>query len=150
MRRKLPFLAVMLALAGFPAVADQSTSKPKYLTEPEVREAFVGRPVAGVYPTAQNWRELMKADGSTDYAEQRGSFVGRWWFSAKGELCFEYTAEGGGGCFYYVKLSANCFEHFFEANKGERGVLGLPRGLLSNGKMWRSDEPSTCEEKPTS
>jgi hypothetical protein len=150
MRRNLCFLIVTMAFAGISAAADQSATKPKYLTEKEVREAFVGRPVAGVYPTAQSWRELMNADGSTNYAEQRGSFVGRWWFSAKGELCFQYTAEGGGGCFYYVQLSPNCYEHFFEANKGERGVLGLQRGLLTNGKMWRSDEASTCEERPTS
>ena len=150
MRRKLTLAAVIAALVSAPAAANQSATKPKYLTEQEVREAFVGRPVAGVYPTAQNWRELMDADGSTNYTEQRGSFVGKWWFSAKGELCFQYSAEGGGGCFYYVRLSANCFEHFFEANKGERGVLGLQRGLLTNGKMWRSDEPSTCEERPTS
>lgn len=150
MRRKPSLLAAMLALIACPAIADQSATKPKYLTEQEVREAFVGRPVAGVYPTSQNWRELMSADGSTSYTEERGSFAGKWWFSEKGELCFQYSAEGGGGCFYYVRLSANCFEHFFEANKGERGVLGLQRGLLTNGKMWRTDEPNTCEEKPTS
>ncbi|KAB2848497.1 MAG: DUF995 domain-containing protein [Hyphomicrobiaceae bacterium] len=150
MRRKLSYAALPLALLCASAAADQSTQKTKYLTEQEVRQAFVGRPVAGVYPTAQNWRELMSADSSTHYVEERGTFTGRWWFSAKGELCFQYTAEAGGGCFYYVRLSPNCFEHFYEANRGERGVLGLQRGLLSNGKMWRTDEPSTCEERPIS
>ena len=149
MNRWIAAFACLLLIGTGLAAADQTQSTRRYLSADEVREAFVGPPVAGAYTNGQSWREQMQADGSTHYVEERGTFNGRWWFNARSELCFEYDGNGGGGCFVYVRLSANCYEHFFEAKKGDSGTDLGSRGLVTNGKLWRANEPPTCEERPT-
>lgn len=140
--------AIILALSCAPALGD--VVRPPavtYLSEAELRSLMIGRPMAGVYPEGTPWRETIMADGTADYAENAKRKPGRWWFEQDGYLCFNYPSEGTGGCFKYVKLTANCYEHFSKPRLGTDD--GLPNPMMSNGKLWRDDQPSTCEAEPS-
>lgn len=111
-----------------------------------VREAIVGRAVQGIYPDGRVWSEMLAADGRTALNEAGMPNTGRWSFDRNEQLCFLY--ERGhtiGACFRYVAIGPNCYEHFFQIRSGDD-----KSGWLSNGRLWRTAEPSTCAEKPTS
>lgn len=148
------FLAgLALAVAG-PALGDDAEPRMgTWIAESELRTLMLGRPMAGVYPDGTPWRETIKPDGSSDYVENGKQKPGRWWFDKEGYLCFNYPATGTGGCFKYVRLTANCYEHFSKPRLDDRGVPdtsgSVPGGLMTNGKLWSNDRPSTCEAEPT-
>ena len=86
----------------------------------------VDNPAAGVYPDGVAWTETMHTSGRTDYAERGERRAGDWNFNDAGELCFRYDHNKGGGCFRYVRLGANCYEHFVEIGPRE-AVFSNPR-----------------------
>jgi hypothetical protein len=141
----VPVLAMVGVLAGN---AERAEAGANWMTESDVRDTLVKRQVAGTLPNGQPWTELMMENGQSDYVEGGRPMKGRWWFDAHGQLCFRY-APGVGGCFRYVRISANCYEHFFGANDQPILSPGLGPNILSNGPLWRLDEPSTCDAKPS-
>lgn len=135
-------------MPAVPGRAERALPGLRWMSEAEVRSALVKQKVAGTLPDGQPWTELMLDDGRTDYVEGGRPMQGRWWFDAAGQLCFRYS-PGGGGCFRYLQLSANCYEHFFSASQSPIPMPGPGAGILSNGPLWRLDEPSTCDAKPS-
>lgn len=140
-------LGLSLVAAG-PGHAGRAASASRWMTEPEIRSMFVKRMVAGTLPDGQPWTELMREDGRSDYVEGGRPLDGRWWFDEHGQLCFRYVS-GSGGCFRYLQLSDNCYEHFFSASQQPITGTGIGRDVLSNGPLWRQDEPPTCDAKPS-
>jgi hypothetical protein len=143
----LATLTLMIA-AVLPGNAERVASSVRWMTESEVRATLVKRQVAGTLPDGQPWTEHMKENGQSDYVEGGRPMQGRWWFDPHGQLCFRYV-QGTGGCFRYVRISANCYEHFFGANDQPILSPGIGPNILTNGPLWRLDEPSTCEAKPS-
>lgn len=121
-----------------------------WMTADEVRALLVGEPAAGVYPDGNAWAETMHPGGRTDYTEKGERKQGDWYFSPAGELCFRYDYGKGGGCFRYVRLGSNCFEHFSALSpRGEPPGEGPGARHVTNGKLWRTREPATCDERPS-
>lgn len=140
--------AALAVVAGSLMALAQSPPGP-WMAVDAVRAALVDRPVAGIYPDGQSWRELMRADGSTSLTESSPPQGGSWHFNALDELCFVYTGEPAtGGCFRYVRISANCYEHFFREGNPDPGTMPEDH-WLTNGVLWRSDVPSTCDARPS-
>ena len=144
------FLVGLLACAPAPVRADTPApgKRATWMTVEEMRAALVGRPAAGVYPDGIAWTETMHESGRTDYTEKGEHKAGDWYFSPSAELCFRYDHGQGGGCFRYVRLGPNCYEHFIEIGSGPPGD-GPGARFLTNGKLWRTDEPATCDERPS-
>lgn len=143
---------VCLALAPVAARSDtpRPDARPRWMTVEELRKVLVDNPAAGVYPDGVAWTETMHTSGRTDYAERGERRAGDWNFNDAGELCFRYDHNKGGGCFRYVRLGANCYEHFVEIGpRGSPPGEGPSARFLTNGKLWRSNEPATCDERPT-
>ena len=141
LRRVLPAIATVSALTA-PATAE--TPAQAWMSTSALRAFMLDRMVAGTYPDGVPWREHMRANGSTVLWEAQGQDLpGSWWFNAADELCFNYPGrQPGGGCFRYITKSRNCLEHFFRDTDADE--------WMTNGHLWRADEPSTCDETPSS
>lgn len=147
-------VALPRSAAQSPSPNDESR---RWMTRAELEKLMLDRTVKGVYPEGTPWRETMHPNGSTDYWESAKHQVGRWWFEPNGMLCFKYDLTGGGGCFRYMVVSANCFEHFSlndapatpPEGKPTPQAPPTPPRLASNGRLWREDTRSTCDGVPT-
>lgn len=119
-----------------------------WMTEADIRRELVDQKLAGIYPSTVAWSEHIRADGTSDYEEAGIRSPGRW--TVEGPLfCFMYDAPLAGGCFRMIKLGANCYELYVE-----REAYAFPserprEGIAWNGRMWRTAEKATCDEKPS-
>lgn len=152
--RLLAGLAVLCLIAVAPAASRADTPAPGkrliWMSVEELREVLVGEPAAGIYPDGIAWTETMHAGGRTDYTEKGERKSGDWYFSPAGELCFRYDQDRGGGCFRYVRLGSNCFEHFTEVGpRGSTPGNGPSARYITNGKLWRTREPASCDDRPS-
>jgi hypothetical protein len=142
-------LIAAAVLTGGPLSVAGASDGTTWLSVDEVRTALLGRPAAGIYPDGVAWSERITPDGRADYMERGERRGGVWSFNLEGELCFRYDDGRGGGCFRYVQISRNCYEHFYQV-VGPRGASKGPDDrFVTNGRLWRTDEPQTCDEKPT-
>ncbi|MGE0768975.1 MAG: hypothetical protein AB7L90_21240 [Hyphomicrobiaceae bacterium] len=150
MRLLTAFAIAMANLAGSVAVmaAEGERSGLVWLSGDDIRAAFAGRPLAGLYPSQRPWTETIGADGTTDYRESSNHWRGRWWIRNR-EFCFSYPPPGVGGCFRVTRISENCFElyEFGTALGGEETPPNIAN--LWNGRMWHADQPTTCEARPS-
>lgn len=137
----------LLTLAAATYAHAQSDGPMNWMSRNEVVEAFVDRQLSGIYPSGVPWTELVRRDGTSDYREGRSRREGRWWMSGD-HFCFTYALPQSGGCFQVVKVGQNCFELYAVGVAG--GAQAPPAGARRswNGRMWREDQPATCEETP--
>ncbi len=141
--------ALFLALVAVgPTAAEENRSGLAWMQGEEIRSAFAGRPLAGIYPSERTWSEHVHADGTSDYVEGEKRWRGEWWVEAR-EFCFSYPPPGLGGCFRVTRISPNCFE-LYEVGSGQ-GQAEEPPNLANqwNGRMWHADRPTTCEARPS-
>jgi hypothetical protein len=136
----LTVAAVLLGATPLQAEPQQS-----WMTDAQIHGLLVGHQVTGIYPNGSSWTETMKADGTTALTEGSGPSTGHWTL-AGGLLCFKYR-ETGGGCFRYVVRGQNCYEHFFQLTPDDASQSEwLPgRPVVTNGRLWRTDQPKSCE-----
>jgi hypothetical protein len=147
--RVLIAVALGLAIAAPIRAAGSERQSPRFMTADSIRQEFAGKPLAGVYPSGKRWREFIFSDGTTDYHESSSvRRPGKWWLTTL-EFCFSYPPPGLGGCFRVVKVSSNCYELFDYGGPLGRSDAPEPRKGFWNGRMWRSDVASTCEESPS-
>lgn len=138
------FSIALYFTAASAALADQQ----HWMTADAIRAEFAGKALAGIYPSGVTWSEDIAADGTTDYREALVRRPGRWWLTTL-EFCFSYPPPGIGGCFRVVKMSANCYEIYeFDSELGRRDVPPRENGAW-NGRMWRTEAPATCNERPS-
>lgn len=141
--------AVSAVLAGGPARGEEEVApRLAWMSGDAIRAEFSGRDLAGIYPNGNRWTETIAADGTTDYREGPKHWRGKWWVEAR-EFCFSYPPPGVGGCFRVVRVSANCFELYdFSSQAGSKEDPPW-LGNLWNGRMWHTDRPTTCEDRPS-
>jgi hypothetical protein len=124
--------------------------QPAWMTDAQIHALLVGHQVTGIYPSGERWVETMKADGTTALTEDGGPSTGHWTLGspgAPGLLCFKYV-ETGGGCFRYKVVGPNCYEHFFQIAGGDTTGSAAWRHdlpVITNGRLWRTDQPRACE-----
>ena len=150
MLRSIPQLGVGIALFLAAATAShaQDDTAQRWMSADAIRAEFSGKPLAGIYPSGVTWTEDIAADGTTDYREGAIRRPGQWWLTAL-EFCFSYAPPGVGGCFRVVRMSVNCYEIYeFGSELGRRDAPPRQKGAW-NGRMWRTEAPTTCEEKPS-
>ena len=148
-----PALALLAAAAVVGACvtvagATEPTDRPtRWMSGDDIRSRFSGRALAGHYPSGALWSEHIFTDGSTDYREGAKHWRGNWWLTGL-EFCFAYPPPGVGGCFRVVRMSANCYELYDFSTAAGQGATPPDGENRWNGRMWISDEPTTCEERP--
>jgi hypothetical protein len=120
----------------------------RWMTADAIRSEFSGKSLAGIYPSGVKWSEDIAADGTTDYRENQIRRPGQWWVTTL-EFCFSYPSPGVGGCFRVVKMSVNCYEIYeFGSEFGRQDAPPRQKGAW-NGRMWRTEASTTCDEKPS-
>ena len=142
--------AVVLAAAAGAARAEEEGAAPRnsWMSGDAIRREFSGRALAGLYPNGNRWSETIADDGSTDYRENERHWSGKWWVENR-EFCFTYPPPGVGGCFRVVRVSSNCFELYnFSSYVGQAEDPPYLANLW-NGRMWHTDRPTTCEDRPS-
>ncbi len=144
----LRFLLVLLALTAMTRAEAQDGGPQSWMTRDEIVEAFVDRQLSGVYPTGTPWTELVRRDGTSDYREGASRRDGRWWMRGD-HFCFAYALPQSGGCFQVVRVGNNCFELYAVGTGGGAEVPPARAQRSWNGRMWREDQPATCQETPT-
>jgi hypothetical protein len=133
-------------LAAIPVALAQDPRT--WMSQGEILSAFVGRQLAGIYPSGAAWREQIRPDGTSDYREGTAQREGRWWMRGD-QFCFAYDRPQSGGCFQVAQVGANCYELFSVGIGGGAEAPPADSKRHWNGRMWREDTSATCDEKPT-
>jgi len=143
---KFSCLAILMAVAT-PAASEKSAggNVGEVLTGSAIQSELTGKELGGVYPSGVKWMEKIHADGSSDYTEEgKAMRKGRWWL-AESDFCFTYGEVGSGGCFQVVKQGRNCYELYFVEPSEAQNSEPRSENKDWNGKLWRTEEPTTCE-----
>jgi hypothetical protein len=146
---------IMIGAGVFLLTAAAHAEPPSaWMTDAQIRALLVGHQVTGIYPSGERWTETTKADGTTALTEDGGPSTGHWTLGSTGEssggssgagqLCFKYV-ETGGGCFRYRVVGPNCYEHFFQMTAADQAEWLPDRPVITNGRLWRTDQPKACE-----
>ncbi|MBS0241821.1 MAG: hypothetical protein JSS20_06560 [Proteobacteria bacterium] len=143
---RLVLIAALASLASS-ALAEERANL-TWMSGEEIKQAFSGQPLEGVYPSQRPWSELIRQDGTTDYREGPNHWAGTWWVQDR-EFCFRYPPPGVGGCFRITRTSPNCYELYEFGNPPEDPDTPPERADLWNGRMWQAGKPPTCEVRPS-
>ena len=151
MRARFAALSAV-AVGGLLAPAAAEPALQPWMSEAEMRAAFIGRTLDGHYGNGVTWTETYRDDGRLDYREAARRAGGDWYF--RGHIfCTFYDPPHAlnGGCWTALKTSANCYEFYLAGLTREPpfadDVPGM--GHRWNARGWRQGEPSTCQEKPS-
>jgi len=139
----MPGSLLALLLGSLTTVVSAST----WMTDAEIRDAFAGRTIDGIYATGLTFTEAYRADGGVAYEEPGRRLSGRWSVVA-GSFCTIYDDAISGGCFRVQRMSGNCYEFHFVAKDEDEAAL-RPGRTAWTARGWRSGERNTCDGVPT-
>lgn len=151
----LKWLTRLTALA-FASLAAPLGATPSstWMSEEDMRAAFIGKTLDGHYVDGLRWTETYNAEGRLDYRENMRKGLGHWYFRGQ-VFCTFYDPGYGlnGGCWHAIKASSNCYEFYIAGIGGlppepEDEIAPRPLGGWA-ARAWRAGEPSTCEDRPT-
>jgi len=144
---------LLFAGAAFAAPASAPALDDPWMTEEAMRAAFIGKTLDGRYGNGLTWRETYFAGGRLEYRESERQATGQWHFRGH-VFCTFYDPSASalnGGCWTAVKTSANCYEFYLAGLTPEPPFEDATPGMADrwNARGWRTEEPSTCGEKPS-
>ncbi len=113
----------------------------------EIRTAFIGQTLDGVYPHGAKWSETYAPDGRIDGRDEFRRFSGRWTITGQ-VFCTLFEPPAGGACWRLRAVGANCYEFHLAApaNAAHREPDVVPANWGARG--WRRGQPATCEPRP--
>jgi hypothetical protein len=130
-------LCILSLCAGEIAVASEQ------LHGFEIRRAFRGITLDGIYRDGSFFTETYAEDGSLRYHDGNGADAGHWAIELD-KFCTRYDSQKG-GCFYVSSDGSNCFTFYHE-------IPGKsPRDTQTgawDSRGWNRDHPSTCPKAP--
>lgn len=140
-------LGRLSALIVFASVAG---SVPAWMSDEDIRGAFAGHTVDGVYTTGLTFSESYSSNGRLDYREgphDAGRRMSGDWSIVDGAFCTFYDTTAQGGCFRVRQLGRNCYAFYYlAATKAEITDVAEPKEFTARG--WRRNEPSDCVGVP--
>lgn len=144
MRRMLSSIVSLAALAGLavPAVAAMN-----WMSDSDIRVAFAGTTIEGVYGSGETFVESYAANGRIDYVEARRKMAGQW-SVVNAQFCTIYDVSPTGGCFRVTRLGDNCFEFYFQSRDEQKAAEPDPGKPSWTAQGWRKGEKPTCKEQP--
>ena len=145
MRKLTRFITLSCVLSAVPATAQPASG---WMSDEEIRKAFAGVTINGVYVDGSSFTESYSIAGRINYRDPRKSMTGRWSVTSR-SFCTLYDDYITGGCFRVSRHSANCYEFYFLASsESEAARLDLgPTRWTARG--WDRSKPATCDEKPS-
>jgi hypothetical protein len=144
MRRTITVLG--LFLLTWPALAQ--TAAPNWMGDAEIKKAFSGVTIKGLYADGTAFTESYSADARISYTDVRATLTGRW-SVVNGAFCTLYDSMITGGCFKVMRHSGNCFEFYFLAASESEAEREEPSRPSWTARGWDQSKPATCDEKPS-
>ena len=135
-------LTAALSLAALPVLAATN-----WMSDSDIRAAFAGTTIEGVYGSGEKFVESYLANGRIDYVEARRKLAGQW-SVVNAQFCTIYDVSPTGGCFRVVRLGDNCFEFYFQSRDEQKAAEPDPGQPSWTAQGWRKDEKPTCKELP--
>ena len=109
----------------------------------EIRRAFRGITLDGIYRDGSFFSETYAEDGSIRYHDGNGADAGHWEIVID-KFCTRYDSQKG-GCFYVSSDGTNCFTFYHEVpGKSPREI----QAGAWDSRGWNRDHPSTCPKAP--
>lgn len=148
-------VCIAAGASGLLAVPGPAPASAPWMTEQDMRTAFIGKTLDGHYGNGLIWTETYFDDGRLDYREPERRAVGQWHF--RGDVfCTFYDPKQprpplAGGCWTAIKSGSNCYEFYLAGLSPEGPAQGDLDGAPQrwNARGWRQGEPSTCQDKPS-
>jgi hypothetical protein len=123
-----------------------------WMTEANMRAEFIGKTLDGHYRGGVTWTETYRTEGRLNYREKLRRAEGTWYFRGLVFCTFydaPYRPQLNGGCWTVIKASANCYEFYPSGLRDLQETDTPPAPIYPwSARGWRTDEPSTCMEKP--
>jgi hypothetical protein len=144
MRRSSGVVATAAAIAVAAAPVVGAT---KWMADGDIRAAFAGTTIEGVYATGLTFVESYAANGRIDYAETGRKLAGQW-SVVNAQFCTIYDVSPTGGCFRVTRLGDNCFEFYFQSRDEQKAADPQPGTPSWTAQGWRRGEKPTCKDQP--
>ena len=138
-------VGLLLTFVAVSAAAGQRS----WMSNSELRTAFAGKTIEGVYRDGRAFKEAYHAGGRLNYDEGSRHITGHW-SVINGTFCTIYDSEASGGCFRVHRISANCYEFYFQSrDEAEAADPKRDRRPSWTAQAWRTNALSTCAQRPT-
>jgi hypothetical protein len=137
-------LATAALLTAGPAAA---TAAAKWMGDADIKAAFAGTTIEGVYSNGETFDESYMANGRIDYVEARRKLSGHW-SVVNAQFCTIYDTSPTGGCFRVTRIGPNCFEFYFQTRDEKQAAEPDPGQPSWTARGWRKGEKATCNEQP--
>lgn len=131
-------LAALVLIPPLPAGAGD-----QHMVGYEIRQAFDGITLDGVYRDGLFFSETYFEDGLIRYHDTHGSDSGEW--TVEDDTFCTFYQRLSGACFFVERDGENCFT-FFVAVPDDDGRLEPEAEWTSRG--WNRSMDSTCTEPP--
>lgn len=118
-----------------------------WMSDDQIRTAFAGVTIDGVYADGITFTESYANDGAIHYRDPRKAMTGRWSVVNR-SFCTIYEGVITGGCFRVSRHSANCYEFHFLAGSETEAAAEDPGRPHWTARGWNRDLAPTCDEKP--
>jgi len=119
-----------------------------WMGDDEIRKAFAGVTINGVYGDGVKFAESYFDTGRIAYNDPRKAMTGRW--SVVNEsFCTLYDDYVTGGCFKVARHSANCYEFYFLTSSERDAAKSDPGRPSWTARGWDRAKPATCDDKPS-
>ena len=130
-------LPVLLLAALAPAAAGEP------LHGSEIRRAFPGITLDGIYRGGAFFSETYNEDGTIRYHDADSADSGQW--TVRGDTFCTFYDRQPGACFYVLSHGPNCFT-FHQSVEDTAGRKGPSENWAAEG--WNRDRPATCPKAP--
>ena len=138
----------LLCLAFYAAwSATAASGEPAWMTDDEIRSAFAGVTIDGIYIDRSTFTESYLKDSRIIYSDSLKQMTGRWSVVTK-SFCTIYDGFISGGCFKVSRHSANCFEFYFLAPSEAEVAEPRPENARWTARGWNKAKAGTCDDKP--
>ena len=105
----------------------------------EIRGAFEGITLDGIYNDGQFFSETYFEDGSIRYHDVEGADSGQW--TVEDDKFCTFYENLLGACFFVYRDGPNCYSFYEEDDDGQPSAEWTSRG-------WDREEDSTCPTAP--
>jgi hypothetical protein len=140
-------LISMGSLAAVMALAWPAFANTKWMGDADIRAAFAGSTIEGIYSNQVTFVESYAANGRIDYVEAHRKMSGQW-SVINAQFCTIYDVSPTGGCFRVVRLGDNCFEFYFQSRDEQKAAEPDSGKPSWTAQGWRKGEKPTCKEQP--
>jgi hypothetical protein len=141
-RDRLTVVTLVAAVLGAVGVTEARAAE--FLTPERLEVELGGKTIKGYYvDTRINFVEVYQPGGRISYKDDLKADAGKWY--VQGAAFCTFYDKIGGGCWYVVKRSGNCFEFYHAPDDGNPISRDDLAELRPQALAARDSDKVTCE-----